>query len=250
MASAHDVARAMARRDAPFAMGGNYGGSQEDERAAKYSANASIDAYNFGKQQRIEQLAKNRRTTELFAADAPAAESPSRTIFGRSPKKALAGRTAADEVGGSARDGYGMYVENKALAAQNKDRKQPGAANDLLNWGSPSDGSRRDVGDERGASCSRRAQLGGSGGGGGGLTASEQYIENKLAAVRNKAAKGGGNPIEWRDCGASASQRPDTAAERARLVTAAQNFVDNKAAAIRNKASKQYANPLIGSVDE
>ena len=214
-------------REAPFAMGGNYvAASDSRKNGPGYSQEEGIEAYVRGREQMKAQLAKNRCQTSVFDSEPPP-PTPERTRFGKSPRKAVGGRDA-DGSGFKAEEGFAMYAENRKLAAENKDRKK-GAKSDLLDWDT------KDSARDR----SPRGVSGGSESSAPGpdpAKAAEQYVANKAAAKRNKAAKGGGNPIEWTAGISKPISDEKPCAPDANAATA--QYLENKAAAKRNKGKK------------
>lgn len=219
------------QRDAPFAMNGNYEGKAEEKDGPSYTREEGIEAYVRGREQMKAQLAKNRCQTSVFDS-APIPPTPDRPLFGKSPRKAVGGHDA-DGTGFSPEDATAMYAENRRLAAENKDRKK-GVKSDLLDWDakvpasrSPRSMNRVEPGPDQQA-------------------ASAQYVANKEAAKRNKAAKGGGNPIEWTDGISKPINDEKNYVPNANAATA--QYLENKAAAHRNKTNKGGGN-IIGCSD-
>ena len=218
------------RREAPFAMNGNYEGKAQSKNGPTYTQEEGIEAYVRGREQMKAQLAKNRCQTSVFDSEPPP-PTPDRPLFGKSPRKAVGGRDA-EGAGFKAEEGFAMYAENRRLAAENKDRKK-GAKSDLLDWDAKSHVPVRSPRSMDHIPPGPDQQA-----------ASEQYIANKAAAKRNKAAKGGGNPIEWTDGISNPISDEKNSAPNANAATA--QYLENKAAARRNKTNKGGGN-IIGS---
>ena len=81
------------RREAPFAMNGNYEGKAQSKNGPTYTQEEGIEAYVRGREQMKAQLAKNRCQTSVFDSEPPP-PTPDRPLFGKSPRKAVGGRDA------------------------------------------------------------------------------------------------------------------------------------------------------------